>query len=158
MTRRLLNLLTVLSVLLCAAALYSWARSYLPDDCVIYHSDGRIGLIFNDWGESKTTRTTRQTLALLRGSARSHVTVLGLEYIAGSLPNVTMGRFLVIGLPHVLVVAVTAVGPICWLVVTRRQRRRDREGLCPSCGYDLRATPGRCPECGQSRGDAAHSS
>jgi hypothetical protein len=64
----------------------------------------------------------------------------GLRGPNGSLYNVAV--------PHWLPVGLLMIPPMTWLVTERRRRRRPRRGRCAKCGYDLRATPGRCPECG----------
>ena len=53
--------------------------------------------------------------------------------------------------PILFFVALTSVVPALRLVAFLRARRRarwGRDGRCESCGYDLRGSPGRCPECG----------
>jgi hypothetical protein len=54
----------------------------------------------------------------------------------------------VVGAPLWGLTAIAALLPIGWLIAAVRRSRRIGRGQCRNCGYDLRATPGRCPECG----------
>ena len=59
-------------------------------------------------------------------------------------------------LPHWLLAVITAILPVraCARIVRhRRSQWHLQRGLCPGCGYDLRATPDRCPECGRATAD-----
>jgi hypothetical protein len=56
--------------------------------------------------------------------------------------------------PHWLLAAATAILPVVVGYLRLRTIRRDRRvraGMCVTCGYDLRASLHRCPECGAAR-------
>jgi hypothetical protein len=69
-------------------------------------------------------------------------------------PPVFADRYLAIYFPHWSAAAVSGAAVWPWLGFVvfrhRRQRRRQRVGLCSKCGYDIRANPARCSECGQA--------
>jgi len=54
-----------------------------------------------------------------------------------------------VNVPYWLTGVIGAVPPLL-LARNELRRRRKRHGACLVCGYDLRATPDRCPECGTS--------
>ena len=56
--------------------------------------------------------------------------------------------FVFASVPVWAAVPVLLVIPVRRMSVIVRQRRRAKRGQCLACGYDLRESVGRCPECG----------
>ena len=54
-----------------------------------------------------------------------------------------------ISIPYWAMVALTGTPSFAWNFRAIRRSARRRRGLCGGCGYDLRATNERCPECGE---------
>ena len=72
---------------------------------------------------------------------RFHVYVSGTEYDLGELRAIAVPAWFIVGC--------TGVIPIRFAITFRKYKARKRQGACFFCGYDLRATPDRCPECGE---------
>ena len=51
-------------------------------------------------------------------------------------------------IPQWFVALILAVFPALWFGAFVKRRSRAASGRCANCGYDLRASPDRCPECG----------
>jgi 4-amino-4-deoxy-L-arabinose transferase-like glycosyltransferase len=58
------------------------------------------------------------------------------------------GHLLVVRLPLWVIALTTGLLPGVWLAGRVRARKRGSSGFCAACGYNLCATPARCPECG----------
>jgi hypothetical protein len=110
----------------------------------------------NEWDRNNTSGISMLT----RDSAWRRFGIAGVSgrgYALGpggqeAVPGAPSLDFALYIMPHWIVATACAVPPLAWLalVVPKRirQRRRTRLGLCLGCGYDLRESPGRCPECG----------
>ena len=168
MRRRLLKLLTVLSLLLCVAVVALWVRSYRwsdqllwwsPDAALaVYYDHGRVYLAAA-WPLSQSKRgwervardVTGQPGVWERdaGAFNYSVSLLGFGY--GNVDRVDgiADRLRLVTVPHWFLCLAFAALPASRLVSALRCRRLARAGLCVRCGYDVRASPGRCPECGE---------
>ena len=80
----------------------------------------------------------------------THVSYLGgVQFARAHLPKgggSVNASYAIIPLWMLIVPAAVAWAPAAWRAVRGRTRRR--AGHCRACGYDVRATPERCPECG----------
>jgi hypothetical protein len=59
-------------------------------------------------------------------------------------------RFSAMVIPYWLLVTITGLVALRGLRSIWIHHRRVRKGLCLGCGYDTRASTGRCPECGKA--------
>jgi hypothetical protein len=161
MKRHLFTALSVPSLLLCLATLALWVRSYWRYDSADYVRDA-VG-----WVSLHNLYGLVQVTVIEAGTYESSVP-RGFWRLSGPLPNYRLGRgplfgfhylhsknVRVVTIPHWSLALLFAILPALHLRAAIRSRRLHRIGHCPRCGYDLRATPQRCPECGAVPAEAA---
>ena len=157
--RRIFTALSVLSLLLCVATVALWVRSYWRLDALVHRRSAVHQSFRSVCGElCYTTSTSKVTSTryVWRPEWRYIVQNPGDRMIRpthsllgfGWVLEEAMDYFLGIFIPHWFLALLFAILPALHLRSMLRSRRLHRLGHCPRCGYDLRATPDRCPECG----------
>jgi hypothetical protein len=171
--RILLTAATAVLLVLGVAVVALWVRSYwcrdgvgiehnapnfwrievtsAPQGCVtiVYHSASfppRPGAR-ERWYFKRTTSPPVARWDLLFSRRPVRWEFAGFVYAAPPSPRGE--RFRILTFPLWFASAVLAA-PLALAIRLIKRKRAAKSGRCLSCGYDLRATPDRCPECGRA--------
>ena len=167
MRRGAFNILAGASAVLCLAVLALWARSYWVSDVWVWVGyplggkapEHRASLLSHsgqfslNWQRTSLDPGGRYTSRLLHEARRPPVEFWRTP-VAGIVPAFLNRIGFALFDTHVhapawsVALAFGLVAVFCSRPRWGPLLRRTRIGVCPTCGYDLRATPERCPECG----------
>jgi hypothetical protein len=173
MWRWLAYAFSIVCLLLAAATAVLWVRSYWWRDSLGYVVEipqafttiatepGAIHYMRTDeWAYGWTTKPAKPAKQAWEWKTRPHSSML--PQVAPKEYPIFSTRFAwgpmrspfaskpgtFIRLPLWFVSLLFLSGASTPLIHPVRRARRRRRGLCEKCGYDLRASPDRCPECG----------
>ena len=160
-----------LSLVLLSGVVLSWSRSLMVMDAFEWRRASRFVQLMSSssslrlialsnmsgddppdgwhvrwWGYPLSSSAPKSMRRWFGGFSHGEITV----YRAGkpeSWPRL-MGKARYYEVPHWVLAGASGALPGLLVMRAFRTRRRVRRRLCLSCGYDLRATPDRCPECG----------
>lgn len=87
------------------------------------------------------------------GGGATHAGRVGFAAATGTIggPMMTAYAYRAWTVPLWALCAALSVLPVARVGWWFARRRRHGAGQCAGCGYDLRASPERCPECGRAR-------
>jgi hypothetical protein len=175
MFRWLLNIATAVSLLIALLCVAAWVRGYWVCDNIIWLT--RFGYLAGEFQtgqviasqerpswmaapvanrhytsapESPATWTTRRKPSLSLGE-KAFFSMPGLLYVHTDNWEYNGDDRRQIVLSWWLPILIFSLLPSRWLFqlgFSIRRWRRQRKGLCRQCGYDLRASKEKCPECG----------
>jgi hypothetical protein len=172
--RILSSTLMIASLLLCLTTLVLWMRSHRVADSLTHgrNASSEDGTLIRRYASVKSTRgklvvgrgyfasalfrsvTIKEGFGFSQDTSppagpQSRTVVwsrLGIVYTRVDSRGMLVSHALWI--PHGYAALAFGIAPAAWLWKRQRQVARSLRNLCANCGYDLRATPDRCPECG----------